>query len=100
MLQIVPRDGSPLRGLIQDHIVAGALLTKRDQFFTLAEYQQLVYSCCFGTSRKITTLPPAILKPVKLWTGLIFSFLLFSTRDLNLQGFLESNTCELLRVKL
>lgn len=30
---IVPTDGSPLRGLIQDHVVGGVKLTKQDTFF-------------------------------------------------------------------
>ena len=29
---LVPTDGSPLRGLIQDHVVSGVYLTKRDTF--------------------------------------------------------------------
>ena len=33
---IVPTDGAPIRGLIQDHVVAGVLMTKRDTFFTCA----------------------------------------------------------------
>ena len=33
---VVPTDGQPLRGLIQDHVVAGVLMTKRDGFFTCA----------------------------------------------------------------
>lgn len=30
---LVPKDGSPLAGLIQDHLVAGVALTIRGQFF-------------------------------------------------------------------
>ena len=29
---VVPTNGKPLRGLIQDHVVMGVLLTKRDTF--------------------------------------------------------------------
>ena len=36
---VVPTDGQPLRGLIQDHVVSGVLMTKRDGFFTCALYQ-------------------------------------------------------------
>eukprot|EP00967_Tisochrysis_lutea_P130328 scaffold225275_cov28-Tisochrysis_lutea.AAC.1 len=43
---IVPTDGKPLRGLIQDHVVSGVLLTKRDTWLTKAQYSQLVYIAC------------------------------------------------------
>jgi DNA-directed RNA polymerase I subunit RPA1 len=59
-----PTSGKPLRGLIQDHIVSGVLLTCRDSFFTREEYQQLIYST--GITR---TIPPCILKPKELWSG-------------------------------
>lgn len=48
-----PTDGTPLRGLIQDHVVSGVLLTKKDTFFTREEFQQvrldvvvLGFGCC------------------------------------------------------
>uniref|UniRef100_A0A0G4HVH7 DNA-directed RNA polymerase subunit n=1 Tax=Chromera velia CCMP2878 TaxID=1169474 RepID=A0A0G4HVH7_9ALVE len=37
------KDGSPLRGLIQDHCLGGAFLTSRDTFLEKDEYEQLVY---------------------------------------------------------
>ncbi|KAG2439375.1 hypothetical protein HXX76_004732 [Chlamydomonas incerta] len=43
---IVPTDGKPIRGLIQDHVVAATLITKRGTFFTAEEYRQLVYIAC------------------------------------------------------
>eukprot|EP01124_Arcella_intermedia_P012270 TRINITY_DN1860_c0_g1_i1.p1 TRINITY_DN1860_c0_g1~~TRINITY_DN1860_c0_g1_i1.p1 ORF type:complete len:1681 (-),score=261.51 TRINITY_DN1860_c0_g1_i1:48-4424(-) len=68
---LVPKDGTPLRGLIQDHIVSGVLLTRMDNFFTQHEFQQLVYYCCskLNTSHRLETPPPTILKPQVLWTG-------------------------------
>ena len=33
---VVPTDGAPIRGLIQDHVAAGVLLSKRDTFLTCA----------------------------------------------------------------
>ncbi|RKP14974.1 hypothetical protein BJ684DRAFT_7762 [Piptocephalis cylindrospora] len=71
---LVPTSGAPLRGLIQDHVVAGVWMTRRDAFFTLEEYMQVLYGSLqperadFADGR-IHTLPPAIQKPVKLWTG-------------------------------
>ena len=74
---IAPTDGSPLRGLIQDHVVAGVKLTKRDTFLDKWEYQQLMFAALVSLPRlelirsdaKIELLPPAILKPKPMWTG-------------------------------
>jgi len=74
---IVPTDGSPLRGLIQDHVVAGVKLTKRDTFLEKWEYQQLLFATLASLPRlevirsdsSIELMPPAILKPKPLWTG-------------------------------
>ncbi|KAF8455247.1 Rpa190 RNA polymerase I subunit A190 [Kalaharituber pfeilii] len=77
---LVATSGKPLRGLIQDHLVMGVWLSNRDTMFTRDEYQQLLYSCLrpedghvIGNDgeplNKILTIPPAIIKPVPLWTG-------------------------------
>ncbi|GBE60427.1 DNA-directed RNA polymerase [Babesia ovata] len=39
----VPKDGQPIRGLIQDHCLGGAYLTCRDTFLTRDQYFNLVY---------------------------------------------------------
>ncbi|CAG8469432.1 8106_t:CDS:10, partial [Cetraspora pellucida] len=67
-----PTSGSPLRGLIQDHVVTGVWMTCKDTFFTKADYQQIVFSALRldpSDSRRILTVPPAIQKPKVLWTG-------------------------------
>lgn len=71
---LVPTSGNPLRGLIQDHVVAGVWMTKRDSFFTRAEYQQLLYGALrpeenYTGGGRVITLPPAIMRPKPLWTG-------------------------------
>lgn len=66
---LVPTDGRPLRGLIQDHILAGAEMTARDAFFTQDEYQQLVCAALVQHTGPLRTLPPTILRPRFLWTG-------------------------------
>lgn len=74
---IVPTDGSPLRGLIQDHVVAGVKLTKKDTFLEKWEYQQLLFAALASLPRlelircdaNIELMPPAIIKPKPLWTG-------------------------------
>jgi DNA-directed RNA polymerase I subunit RPA1 len=38
---LVPTDGSPLRGLIQDHIVTGVILTLKDTFLDAETFQQV-----------------------------------------------------------
>jgi DNA-directed RNA polymerase I subunit RPA1 len=89
---LVPTDGGVLRGLIQDHVDAGVMMTSRDSFFTREEYIQLLYvglrpegfaavggiqgsngniepQLVIGDNTAILTLPPAIMRPVALWTG-------------------------------
>ena len=77
----VPTDGKPLRGLIQDHVCAGVLLTKRDTFLDRAKFQQLLYLALVDFAdadgrgggslqgKALRMPPPAICKPVPLWTG-------------------------------
>lgn len=82
----VPTDGKPLRGLIQDHIVAGTLLTMKDRFLTKSEYCQLIYECvapdCSG-AWEVWMEGPAVLKPTPLWTGkqVVTAILMHYTRD-------------------
>ena len=69
---IVPTDGSPLRGLIQDNVGNGVLLTKRDTFLTRDMYQQLIMGCAHNIrngSAHMQFHTPAILKPKVLYTG-------------------------------
>ncbi|KAJ8306316.1 hypothetical protein KUTeg_016861 [Tegillarca granosa] len=66
---LVPKDGSPLAGLIQDHMVAGVSLTMRGRFFNRQDYCQLVNTALQDHRGVIHTLQPAIVKPCPLWTG-------------------------------
>ncbi|KAJ4969995.1 hypothetical protein NE237_003094 [Protea cynaroides] len=85
---IVPTSGDPIRGLIQDHIISAVLLTKRDTFLTLDDYNQLLYSSGVSAASsglfnskpgkkvsainfedEIQPVMPAIWKPKPLWTG-------------------------------
>ena len=66
---LVPKDGTPLQGLIQDHVIAGVKMTIRGRFFSKAEYQQHVFSALDDFPGRIKVLPPAILKPQQLWSG-------------------------------
>lgn len=67
---LVPKDGTPLGGLIHDHVVSGTALTMRDRFFEASDYQSLVYNSFHQALRpKIKLLEPAVIKPKRLWTG-------------------------------
>ncbi|KZT72559.1 beta and beta-prime subunits of DNA dependent RNA-polymerase [Daedalea quercina L-15889] len=72
---LVPTSGKPLRGLIQDHVVAGVWMTAQDTFFSREEYFQLLYGAIRPEdstghiSGRLITVPPAIWKPKPLWTG-------------------------------
>jgi DNA-directed RNA polymerase I subunit RPA1 len=66
---LVPKDGTPLSGLIQDHMIAGVKLSLRGRFFTESDYKQLVFQALSFKSGKITLLRPSIVKPRALWSG-------------------------------
>lgn len=72
---LAPKDGSPLSGLIQDHVIAAVNLTVRGRFLDEDAYLDLVYAalCAAVGDRDLIPeailLPPAIIKPHRLWTG-------------------------------
>uniref|UniRef100_H9Z7E8 DNA-directed RNA polymerase subunit n=1 Tax=Macaca mulatta TaxID=9544 RepID=H9Z7E8_MACMU len=66
---LVPKDGQPLAGLIQDHMVSGASMTTRGCFFTREQYMELVYRGLTDKVGRVKLFPPSILKPFPLWTG-------------------------------
>ncbi|KAF5321315.1 hypothetical protein D9619_000650 [Psilocybe cf. subviscida] len=71
---LVPTSGNPIRGLIQDHVVAGVWMTCQNTFFEREEYFQLLYGALrpedeADAGTRLLTLPPTIWKPKPLWTG-------------------------------
>lgn len=66
---LVPKDGTPLGGLIQDHVISGVKLSIRGRFFNREDYQQLVFQGLSQLKKDIKLLPPTILKPAVLWSG-------------------------------
>ena len=73
---VTPRSGEPLVAAIQDFITCTYLLTHKDTFMDKAAFCQAVTYFADGTE-KVELPPPAIMKPVQLWTGKqIFSVLL------------------------
>ena len=77
------QSSKPVNALCQDTVRGAQHMTRRDTFFTYDEVCQICM-WCNEAAREIP--PPAIFKPVKLWTGKqIFSMLLPST--LNISGY-------------
>ena len=71
---IIPTSGKPIRGLIQDSVLAGVRLSCKDTFLKKDEYMQLVYAGLRelieeGALGRAKLLPPAVIKPRLLWTG-------------------------------
>eukprot|EP00795_Rhopilema_esculentum_P016610 gene16610-8039_t len=64
-----PKDGKPLSGLIQDHVVSGVSMTSRGVLFNKEDYHQLVFGALTDKPGKLVVLPPCILKPERLWSG-------------------------------
>lgn len=99
MNYLVPTSGKPIRGLIQDHLVAAVLLTTRDKFFDRGTFTQLVFTglapyllrqtLSLGITLSGLIPVPAVLLPVPQWTGkqLVSVLLKFLT------GVSESQLC-------
>jgi len=78
---VTPRNGEPVIAAIQDFITASYLLSKKDRFFDRRQFTQI---CCYfaDANIQIDIPPPAIVKPVRLWTGKqIFNVLMRPNRD-------------------
>ncbi|KJE94482.1 polymerase III polypeptide A [Capsaspora owczarzaki ATCC 30864] len=65
---ITPRNGEPLIAAIQDFITGAYLLSRKDLFLDQSMFTQLC-ACMSDAGIQIDIPPPAILKPVRLWTG-------------------------------
>lgn len=95
---LVAKDGTPLGGLIQDHVISGVKMSMRGRFFNREDYQQLVYVGLAHLSKDIIFLPPTILKPNMLWSGKqVLSTILINTipdgvERINLKSTAKINT--------
>lgn len=65
---ITPRNGEPLVAASQDFLSASYLFTQKNAFFDREHFCQLV-SYLGDAMEHIDLPPPAIFKPVQLWTG-------------------------------
>ncbi|KAH9482988.1 DNA-directed RNA polymerase III subunit rpc1 [Psilocybe cubensis] len=78
---VTPRNGEPVIAAIQDFITASFLISRKDTFFDRRQFTQI---CCYlaDANMEIDIPPPAILKPVRLWTGKqIFNVLMRPNRE-------------------
>ena len=66
---VTPKNGEPLIAATQDFLTASFLLTNKDQFYDQAEFCKICSYFWIDDNEIITIPPPAILKPMKLWTG-------------------------------
>ena len=70
---LMPTDGLPLRGLIQDHLGQGVMLTSKNQFLSRADFAQMAHVACGerdGCAARIALPTPAVFtKSTRLWTG-------------------------------
>lgn len=78
---VTPRNGELLIAATQDFITGGYLLTQKDAFFHRGQVCQIISQLITNDSEMsdvvINLPPPAIIKPVNLWTGKqIFSLML------------------------
>jgi len=63
-----PKNGELIVAATQDFLTSAYLITKKDVFFDRTEFSRLV---CYITdaSSAASLPPPAVLKPIELWTG-------------------------------
>ncbi|XP_030835383.1 DNA-directed RNA polymerase III subunit RPC1 isoform X1 [Strongylocentrotus purpuratus] len=90
---VTPRNGEPLIAAIQDFITGAYLLTSKEVFFDRSRACQLVAAMLSSqeTNMRITLPPPAIQKPVRLWTGKqVFSLILRPNSDSDVKANLRA----------
>ncbi|CAG8537130.1 5091_t:CDS:10, partial [Scutellospora calospora] len=87
---VTPRNGDPIIAAIQDFITSSYLITKKDVFYNRAQFTQIC-SYMADADLHIDIPPPAIFKPVRLWTGKqIFNVLMRPNKNSSVLVNLES----------
>lgn len=77
---LTPKSGEPIIAATQDFISGSYLISHKDSFFDRAAFVQLL-SMMSDASMQFDIPPPAIFKPVMLWTGKqVFSLLILPNR--------------------
>lgn len=78
---LTPKSGEPIIAATQDFITGSYLISKKDSFFDRGTLTQILSSMC-DAQISFDLPPPAILKPIALWTGKqIFSLLIKPNKD-------------------
>lgn len=73
---LTPKSGEPIIAATQDFITGSYLISHKDSFFDRATFTQLLSMMC-DADLQFDLPPPAIMKPVYMWTGKqIFSLLI------------------------
>ncbi len=85
-----PKNGEPIISAIQDFITAAYLLSSKDNFYDRKTFTNICMYMVHG-DMQIDIPPPAVLKPVMLWTGKqIFNVMMRPNKDceimVNLDG--------------
>ncbi len=65
---VTPRTGEPIIAATQDFLTASYLITLKDTFYDRSQFSAIC-SCAFDASEHVDIPPPAIVKPMQLWTG-------------------------------
>ncbi|KIM21606.1 hypothetical protein M408DRAFT_18355 [Serendipita vermifera MAFF 305830] len=77
---VTPKNGEPVIAATQDFITAAYLLSKKDRFYDRRQFTQIC-SYMVDAQTQVDIPPPAILKPMQLWTGKqVFSVLMKPNR--------------------
>lgn len=90
---VTPRNGELLIAATQDFITGAYLITQKDLFLNKKQVWQLVSCLLVGSdsTMNINIPPPAILKPMPLWTGKqVFSLIIKPNRECNVKANLET----------
>ena len=69
---VTPRNGDLMIAATQDFLTGGYLITQKDTFFDRGKVCQIISQILAGDDEAGTRIdlpPPAIVKPVQLWTG-------------------------------
>ena len=68
---VTPRNGELLIAATQDFLTGGSLITQKGAFFDRGKVCQIIAQIMAGEDENMTfdIPPPALMKPVQLWTG-------------------------------
>ncbi|KAA0185973.1 hypothetical protein HAZT_HAZT003284 [Hyalella azteca] len=90
---VTPRSGSLIIGATQDFITGSYMLTRKSEFFDKSSACSLLMS--ISESAHVELPPPAIMKPMQLWTGKqLFSLVMRPSQRCQVRVNLLANKCK------